>query len=87
MVLFGIDLLVGHGDPQRGVEALKALDFYIHVDFFENTAARFADLLLPACTPWECEAVRPFFPGNVETAAWSQLRKAVIQPLYHSRPD
>jgi anaerobic selenocysteine-containing dehydrogenase len=31
--------------------------------------------------------VRPFFPGNVETAAWSQLRKAVIQPLYHSRPD
>ena len=87
MVLFGSDLLLGHGDPQRGKQALEALEFYAHIDIFENTSAKFADLLLPACTAWECEAVRPFFPGTPETAAWSQLRKAVIQPLHDSRPD
>ena len=87
MVLFGIDLLIGHGDPQRGKSALETLEFYVHVDMFENTSASFADLLLPACTTWECEAVRPFFPGTVDSMAWSQLRKAVIQPLHNSRPD
>lgn len=87
MVLFGSDLLLGHGDPQRSKQALEALDFYVHIDFFENPSARFADLLLPACTPWECEAVRPFFPGTAKTVAWSQLRKAVVQPQHGSRPD
>ena len=87
MVLFGSDPLVGHGDPHRSKRALEALDFYVHVDMFENPSSRFADLLLPACTPWECEAVRPFFPGTAKTVAWSQLRKAVIEPLHESRSD
>lgn len=87
MVLFGSDVLLGHGDPVRGRQALQALDFYVHVDVFANPSAAFADLLLPACTPWECDSVRPFFPGAAETANWSQLKKAVIEPLHESRPD
>lgn len=87
MMLFGSDVLLGHGDPVRGAQALKALEFYVHVDLFENQSARFADLLLPACSSWECEAVRPFFMGASEVWKWSQLRKAVIPPLHDSRPD
>jgi anaerobic selenocysteine-containing dehydrogenase len=87
MVLFGSDMLLGHADPQRGRRALQALDFYVHIDMFENPSSRFADLLLPACTAWECETVRPYFPGTAKTMRWSQLRNAVIAPLYESRPD
>jgi hypothetical protein len=28
----------------------------VHVDMFANPSAAFADLLLPACTTWECES-------------------------------
>jgi len=39
MVLFGTDLLLGHGDPLRGKAALEALDFYVHVDTTINPSA------------------------------------------------
>lgn len=90
MVLFGSDPLLGNGDALRGKAALEALDFYAHVDMFPNPSASFADLLLPACTCWESEALRPFFGGvrgAGDLATWVQLRQAVIPPLYGSRPD
>ena len=87
MVLFGTDILMGHVDPMRGKQALEALDFYVQVDVVESPSAAFADLLLPACTTWECEAVRPSFLGGADTNNWSQLKKAVIAPLHESRPD
>jgi anaerobic selenocysteine-containing dehydrogenase len=57
MVLFGSDPLLGHGDPLQGKAALEALDFYVHVDIVANPSAAFADLLLPASTCWEGEAL------------------------------
>jgi anaerobic selenocysteine-containing dehydrogenase len=87
MVLFGSDPLLAHGDPLRGKAALESLDFYVHVDMFANPSAMFADLLLPACTCWECEALRPSFGGAEDTATWVQLRPAVVPPLPESRPD
>jgi anaerobic selenocysteine-containing dehydrogenase len=90
MVLFGNDPLLSHGDPVRGSEALKALDFYVHVDLFANPSASFADLLLPAATAWEAEAVKPSFGGKggtSEAAAWAQLRKAVVPPRGEARSD
>ncbi len=90
MVLFGSDPLLGHGDTMRGKAALEALDFYVHVDMFANPSANFADLLLPACTCWESEALRPFFGGirgTGDLATWVQLRQAVVPPLHESRPD
>ncbi len=59
LVLFGSDPLLGHGDPLRGKAALEALDFYVHVDTTLNPSAAFADLLLPATTCWEREALMP----------------------------
>jgi anaerobic selenocysteine-containing dehydrogenase len=66
---------------------MKSVDFYVHVDMFSNPSAMFADLLLPACTCWEREALSPSFGGAENLANWVQLRPAVIPPLYESRPD
>jgi len=57
LVTFGTDLLMGNGDPLRGRAALEALEFYVHVDLFANPSAAFADLLLPAASCWEREAL------------------------------
>ena len=80
MVLFGNDPLLSHGDPARGAQALGALDFYVHMDLFANPSSSFADVLLPASTSWEAEALKPTFGGKggtKEAAAWAQMRKAV----------
>ena len=87
LVTFGSDLLLSRGDPLRGKAALEALDFYVHVDMVCNPSAAFADLLLPACTCWEREALMPFFRTAEDTATWVQLRPRVIPPLYESRSD
>jgi len=87
MVSFGSDPLLGHGDPLRGKAALEALDFYAHVDTTINPSAMFADLLLPASTCWEHEALLPFSEIAEDTMNWAQLRPAVAKPVGESRSD
>jgi len=87
MVLFGTDPLIGHGNPMRGKAALEAVDFYIHVDTIINPSAMFADLILPAATCWEREALLPSFEMTEDTLNWAQLRPAVVKPLHESRSD
>jgi anaerobic selenocysteine-containing dehydrogenase len=90
VVLFGNDPLLGHGDAARGKEAFTALDFYVHMDMFANPTASFADVLLPASTPWESEALKTNFglKGCAPAAVgWAQLRKAVVPPLPGTRSD
>ena len=87
LVTFGTDLLMGNGDPLQGKAALEALDFYVHVDLFANPSASLADLLLPAATCWEREALRPSLGPGAEMATWAQFREPVVQPLHESRSD
>jgi anaerobic selenocysteine-containing dehydrogenase len=87
MVLFGSDPLLGHGDPLRGKAALEALQFYVHIDMIANPSAQFADLLLPAATCWEREALMPSFDIAEDTMNWVQLRPAVVPPIHESKPD
>lgn len=91
MVCFGSDPLLAHGDPVRGKEALTALDFYVHMDFFANPTAMFADLLLPASTSWETEAIKTNFAfpkgASAEASRWVQLRKEVVPPAAETRSD
>ena len=75
-VMFGTDPLLGHGAPLRGKAALEALDFYVHVDTTLNPSAHFADLILPATTCWEREALLPFCEIAEDTMNWAQLRPA-----------
>lgn len=87
LVLFGSDPLLGHGDPLRGKVALEALDFYAHVDTTINPSAAFADLVLPASTCWEHQALLPFSEIAEDTMNWAQLRPAVAKPVGESRSD
>jgi len=86
-VLFGTDPLLGHGDPLRGKAALETLDFYVHVDTTLNPSAHFADLILPATTCWEREALLPFSEIAEDTMNWAQLRPAVAKPVGESRSE
>jgi anaerobic selenocysteine-containing dehydrogenase len=87
LVLFGSDPVLGHGDPLHGKAALEAVDFYIHVDTTLNPSATFADLVLPATTCWEHEALMPSFEMAEDTLNWAQLRPAVAKPVGESRSD
>ena len=87
LVTFGTDLLLGRGDPLQGKAALEALDFYVHVDMFANPSATCADVLLPACTCWEREALSPSSMTAEDTFNWVQLRPPVVPPLHESRSD
>ena len=87
LMLFGSNFLVGHVDPVRAAEALKALDFYVHVDLFDNPAAQYADFLLPAASTWESTAVRAGFRSTQEAHRWVQAKSSVVPPQHDSRPD
>ena len=87
MVMFGGNVLLSNGDTRYGKAALESLDFYLHVDLFPNPSADLADLLLPACSSWEGEAVKPTFDMGEATSTWMQLRKVVVPPQHESRPD
>ncbi len=62
-------------------EALKKLDFYCDVDLFMTDSARFADLVLPACTSYEREEFKIYAGG------YANYLKPVIPPLFESKPD
>ncbi len=48
-------------DPKRWLEALKKLDFIVAVDLFMTPTTQFADVVLPAATFLEKEAVRTWW--------------------------
>ena len=87
LVSFGSNLLVSHAAAARGAEALERLDFYVHADLFLNPTAEYADLVLPACTAWEREALRVGFEITQEANALVQLRPPVIEARGESRDD
>ena len=90
LVAFGSDPLLAHANPLLGKQALQALDFYVHADLFANPSASLADLLLPAASCWETEAVLPAPPSyglTEHTGTWAQFRPAVVPPVHEARPD
>lgn len=84
---FGGNILTANGDSRLGLRALQKLDFFVQVDLFETPAARLADILLPAATPWESFFLKTTFEGDEKTSSYCQLMPQVITPLFESRPD
>ncbi|MFD8825381.1 molybdopterin-dependent oxidoreductase [Streptomyces sp. NPDC059605] len=87
LVSFGGNLLLSQPDPVRTAEALRQLEFGVHIDLFENPTARFADILLPANTPWEREGLRAGFEISQQAQQRVQLRPRMLDPLGESRSD
>ncbi|GAA2351651.1 molybdopterin dinucleotide binding domain-containing protein [Streptomyces violaceusniger] len=87
LVSFGGNLLLSRPDPVRTAEALRRPEFGAHIDLFENPTARFADILLPANTPWEREGLRAGFEVSHRAQQRVQLRPRMLDPLGESRSD
>ena len=87
MVNFGTNILVSHADTRRGLAALKALDFAVHVDMFMTPSAALADIVLPVNTPWEREGLCTDFKVGADGASHVQLRPPVVASRGESKSD
>ena len=80
MVAFGLNHRMWPGSDFC-LDNLKKLDFLVDVDLFMTDSARYADIVLPACTSFERSELR-FYIEN-----YAMLTQPVIEPLGESRPD
>jgi anaerobic selenocysteine-containing dehydrogenase len=78
---------MAHGDSARGRAALAALDFMVHVDLFASPTAEQADLVLPATSAWEGEALRIGFEVDEAAQSHVQLRAPLVPPRGEARSD
>ncbi len=70
-------------ETTRLLENMKNhLDFFVDVDLFMTVTAKYADIVLPACSTVEREEVKAYQGGKV-----LQYFKPAIKPLYDSKSD
>jgi anaerobic selenocysteine-containing dehydrogenase len=87
MVNFGSNLLLAHADGARGHEALKALEFNVHIDLFMNPSAELADIVLPTTSPFESEGLKVGFEVSEDACSLVQLRRQLVEPRGEARSD
>ena len=87
LVNFGSNLVMAHGDSARGRDALAALDFFVHADLFMSPTAELADIVLPATSPFEAEALRIGFESSQAAQSLIQLRTPLTAARGEARSD
>lgn len=87
LVNFGSNLVMAHGDSARGRDALTALDFFVHVDMFTSPTADLADIVLPAASAFESEALRVGFETSQAAQSLVQLRTPLQPARGESKSD
>lgn len=87
MFSFGANHIVSHGETDRAVEAYSSLEFFAHCNTVVTPTAKYADIFLPANTPWEREGLRVGFDISQEANELIQLRQAIVPSLGESRSD
>ena len=68
-------------DSGRMAEALEKLEFFVDMDLFLTDSAKYADIVLPACSSLERDEFKVFGGG------YAQYTQPVIAPLHQSRRD
>lgn len=63
------------------LKAFDELEFFVDTDIFMTDTAKFADIVLPACSGFERGTFRNYGNGKVA------FTKPVIEPLYESKSD
>ena len=76
----GMNLRMFAGSREMA-RALASLEFFVDVDLFLTDSAKYADIVLPACTSYERGEFKVFGGG------YAQYTQPVISPLYQSRRD
>ncbi|WP_410670897.1 molybdopterin-dependent oxidoreductase [Amycolatopsis sp. cmx-4-68] len=87
LVNFGANLVLAHSDSARGRDALGALDFFVHTDLFMSPTAEQADIVLPATSAWEAEALRIGFEISQDAQSTVQVRRPLVAPRGEARSD
>lgn len=87
LVSFGANLVMAHGDSQRGRDALAALDFFVHADLFMSPTAEQADIVLPVTSPFEAEGLKVGFEISQAAQSLVQLRRPLVAPPGETRSD
>lgn len=87
LVSFGSNLLMGHGDSARGLAALQALEFQVHLDLFMSPTAEQADIVLPVAGAFEAEGLKVGFEISQDAQSLVQLRTPLVPPVGEARPD
>ncbi|MBL7119838.1 MAG: molybdopterin-dependent oxidoreductase [Dehalococcoidia bacterium] len=81
---FNSNLIMSVPETSKWDEALAQVPFYVHVGPAWNEMARYADIVLPACTYLEEWAYESALPGSGYAEA--KIKQPVVEPLYDSRP-
>lgn len=81
ILAFGMNFRMFPESEQHMKKALEKLDFFADADLFMTDTAKYADIVLPACSSFEREEFKSY-PGG-----YAYYTKPVIKPLYQSRPD
>lgn len=68
-------------DSGKMFQALKHLDFFVDTDLFMTDTAKYADIVLPACSSFERGEFKPY-PGGF---AW--YTSPVIEPIGQAKSD
>jgi anaerobic selenocysteine-containing dehydrogenase/ferredoxin-NADP reductase len=87
LVGFGSNLLLSQPDPRRTAEALRQLEFHVHLDLFATPTSEFADVVLPVNSPWEHDGLRAGFEISQRAQEHVQYRPRMVEPVGQSRSD
>lgn len=67
--------------------ALSKVDFFVDTDIFLTDTAKYADIVLPACTSFERSQFQGGFSGHYSNPMTVRYLQPVIAPLYESKSD
>jgi anaerobic selenocysteine-containing dehydrogenase len=73
-------------EANKFIEAFKSMDFVMAMDIFMNDSTELADLVLPACTFMEKDALSYVY-GVVHGEPFASYHRKVIDPIGESKPD
>lgn len=81
---FGDAFTLEAGDANSMLNWVKSLDFFAICDIYHSSAVDYADIVLPACTKFECD-------GEIadlrDSKGYMSLATKCIDPLFDSKTD
>lgn len=81
---FGDAFTLESGSANNMIEWVKSLDFFAIVDLYHSSAVDYADIVLPACTKFECEEdIYNVRDGK----GYLSLSQKVLDPLFECKTD
>ncbi|MFS3931533.1 molybdopterin-dependent oxidoreductase [Bacillus subtilis] len=87
LLSFGSNMVTQNPGTGKMIEALKKLEFHVHVDMFHSPMTRFADIVLPAAHAWESPSLLAGFEGSLQTVQHIQYKPALSKAPGETRPD